>query len=172
MMVACDRLASDFQSNTEHGRLRLTVVRAVNTTQENVTEIRINEQLRYMLPVLARILPLGVEIHVDAAASSFGMYRYGAGWITSGELHFGQHAVMTETVEIISSDVNILTAELMPNPADHKRHQARLVTLNPGTVRLTFKTSKLDKRMHRLDALIEDSIVLTVAERPGIQGVL
>ena len=170
LLAACDRIASYFLSNTERGQLELTVERAVNTSKENVTETRTNEQLRYMKPVLARTLPPGVEIYVNAAASEYGMYRYGSGWINSGQLHLGQYGVMAETVEVVSSDINVLTAEVVPKPTDHRRRSAKLITLKPGSARLTFKTSKLDKKMQRVGDLIEDSIVVTVTEHPGVQG--
>ena len=83
------------------------------------------------------------------------MYRYRSGWITSGNLHLRQHGVMTETVEVTSIDTNVLRAEIV-------RQLAILTTLQPGRARLTLKTSKLDKRLQRVDALIRDSIALTI----------
>jgi len=169
-LVACGGIADEFLPNTERGQLEVTVGHAVNISPDNVTEFRFNDRLRFMRPMLAHTLPPGVEVHVDVFASDFSMYRFGGGWITRGDLYVGRRAVPTEIVEVISSDVNVLTAELVPNPADPKRHLVKLITLKPGIVRLTFKTSKLDEKRQRIDALIEDSFVLTVSGSPGNQG--
>lgn len=169
-LVACGAIANDFLPNTERGLLEPTVARAVNTSQDDVTETRTNDRLRYMRPVLARALPPGVEVHVDAAASDFGMYRFGGGWITRGNLHLGRHAVPTEIVQVISSDDSVVMGELVRNPADSKRQLAKLVALQPGVARLTFITSRLDEGRQRIDALIEDSITITISESPGING--
>ena len=117
--------------------------------------------------MLARTLPPGVEVHVQVYASDFGTYRFGAGWITSGDLYVGRHSVPTEIVEVISSDVRVLTAELVPDPSFPKHYRVKLITLKPGMVRLTFKVSKLNEKRQRIDALIEDWFALTVSGSPG-----
>ena len=170
ILVACGGIADEFLPNTEHGKLEVTVERTLNTSPDNVTEFRFNDRLRYMRPMLARTLPMWVEVHVDVFASDFSTYRFGGGWITRGDLYVGRRAVPTEIVEVISSDENVLTSELVPNPADPKRHLVKLITLKPGIARLTFKTSKLDEKRQRIDALIEDSFVLTVSGIPGNKG--
>jgi len=84
------------------------------------------------------------------------------GWITRGNLYLGRHAVPTETVGVVSSDVNVLTAERVPNPADPQRPMVKLVTLKPGIVRLTFQTWRLDEKRQRINDSIEDSLAMTV----------
>jgi len=162
ILVACGGIADDFLPNTERGQLEVTVEHAVNTSLDSVTEIKINHRLRYMRPVLARTLPPGVEVHVGVAASDFGTYRFGGGWIFQGNLYLGRHAVPTELVGVVSSDVNVLTAERVPNPANPERPLVKLVTLKPGIVRLTFQTWRLDEKRQRINASIEDSLALTV----------
>jgi hypothetical protein len=169
-LVACGAIASDFLPNTERGLLEITVARAANTSQDEVTETRTNDRLRYMRPVLARALPAGVEVDVEAAASDFGPYRFGGGWITRGTRYLGQHAVPTELVKVISSDDRVVTAELVCNPADPMRQVAKLVTLQPGVVRLRFVASRLDGQRQRVGAIVEDSITLTIGEGPVIEG--
>ena len=46
LLVACGGIASDFHANTEHGRLQVTVDRAVNATQESVTEMKVKPWAR------------------------------------------------------------------------------------------------------------------------------
>jgi len=117
-------------------------------------------------------LPPGVEVHVAVAASKFSIYRFGGGWITSGNLYLGRHAVPTEIVKVISSDVNVLMAELVSHPADPVRHLVKLITLKPGAVRLTFQTAKLDDKRQRIDALIADSFALIVSQSHEKWGAL
>ena len=166
-LVACGGIADEFLPNTEHGRLEVTVERAVNISRDNVTEFKPNDRLRFQRPMLARTLPPGVEVHVEVYASDFGTYRFGAGWITSGDLYVGRHSVPTEIVEVISSDVRVLTVELVPDPSFPKHYRVKLITLKPGMVRLTFKVSRLNEKRQRIDALIEDWFVLTVSGSPG-----
>lgn len=167
LLAACGGIADEFQPNTDRGQLQVTVERAVNASRDDVAEVKTNERLRFMRPVLARTLPPGVEVRVDAAASDFGVYRFGAGWITRGDLYLGRHAVPTEVVEVISSDVNVLAAELVANPADSRRRLVKLTALKPGGVRLAFKTWRLDEEQRRIGALVEDSMALTVGESRG-----
>jgi hypothetical protein len=169
-LVACGGVASDFLPNTEHGLLELTVRRVANANEDDVTELKSNDRLRYFRPVLARTLPAGVELDVRAAASEFGPYRFGAGWITHGNLYLGRHEVPTEIVNVVSSDVRVVAAELVRDPADPGRWLARLKTREPGTVRLTFTVSKLDEKRQRIDAIAEDSISITVARSPAVRG--
>jgi hypothetical protein len=166
-LAACGGIADEFLPNTERGRLEVNVARAVNTNPDNVTEFTGNERLRFARGMLAHTLPPGVEVHVDVHASDFGTYRFGGGWITRGDLYVGRHTVPTETIEVVSSDVHVLTAEIVPNPTDPRHQWVKLTTLKPGMVRLTFKASKVDKKRQRIGALIEDSFVLTVSGSPG-----
>jgi hypothetical protein len=166
-LAACGGIADEFLPNTERGRLGVHVARAVNANPDNVTVSMANERLRFARGMLAHTLPPGIEVHVDVHASDFGTYRFGGGWITRGDLYLGRHTVPTETIEVASSDVHVLKAEIVPNPTDPGRQWVKLTTLTPGTVRLTFKTSKVDKKRQRIGALIEDAFVLTVSGNPG-----
>jgi hypothetical protein len=166
-LAACGGIADEFLPNTERGRLGVHVARAVNTNPDNVTVSMANERLRFARGMLAHTLPPGIGVHVDVYASDFGTYRFGGGWITRGDLYLGRHTVPTETIEVVSSDVHVLTAEIVPNPTAPRRQWVKLTTLTPGTVRLTFKTSKVDKKRQRIGDLIEDSFVLTVSGSPG-----
>jgi len=166
-LAACGGIADEFLPNTERGRLGVHVARAVNTNPDNVTVAMANERLRFARGMLAHTLPPGIGVHVDVYASDFGTYRFGGGWITRGDLYVGRHTVPTETIEVVSSDMHVLTAEIVPNPTDPRRQWVKLTTLTPGTVRLTFKTSKVDKKRQRIGDLIEDSFVLTVSGSPG-----
>lgn len=166
-LAACGGIADEFMPNTEHGHLEVTVERAVNTHPDKVSVFMFNERLRFARAMLAHSLPPGVEVHVDVYASAFGKYRFGGGWITSGDLYIGRHNVPTETIEVVSSDVNVLSAEIVPNPTDPRRQWVKLMTLKPGMVRLGFKASKVDEKRQRIGALIEDSFMLTVSGSPG-----
>jgi hypothetical protein len=106
-------------------------------------------------------------VHVDVYASDFGRYRFGGGWITRGDLYLGRHIVPTETIEVVSSDVHILTAEIVPNPTDPGRQRVKLTTRKPGTVRLTFRVSEVDEKRQRIGTLIEDSFGVSVSGSPG-----
>ena len=170
LLVACGGIASDFDANTEHGRLQVTVNRAVNATRESVTDMKVNERLRYMLPVLARTLPLGAELYVDAAAREFGTYRHGGSWIFPGNLYLGEHTAMATIVEVSSSDPDVIQATVVPYGPDSRLHLAKLVALKPGKARLTFTVSKLDPNMRRIDPLVVDSIELTISEPRGRDG--
>jgi len=165
-LAACGGIADEFLPNTERGRLGVHVARAVNTNPDNVTVSMANERLRFARGMLAHTLPPGIGVHVDVYASDFGTYRFGGGWITRGDQYLGRHTVPTETIEVVSSDVHVLTAEIVPNPTDPGRQWVKLTTLTPGTVRLTFKTSKVDEKRQRIGDLIEDSFVLTVSGSP------
>lgn len=172
-LAACGGIVDEFLPNTEHGRLEVQVARAVNTNPANVTEFMFNERLRFARGMLAHTLPAGVEVHVDVQAAEFSPYRFGGGWITKGDLHLGRHAVPTATIDVVSSDVNVVKAEIVPNPTDRNRQWVKLTTLQPGTVRLNFKASKVDDRRQRIGAPIEDSFALTVsASAGGEQGVV
>src|SRR5690606_37211415 len=138
-LAACGGIADEFLPNTENGRLEIHVARAVNTAPENVTEFATHERLRFARGALARTLPAGIEVLVEPYASDYGVYRFGGGWITKGDLHLGRHAVPTEPVDVVSSDARIMTAEIVPDPTNPGRHRVRLTTLEPGTVRLTFR---------------------------------
>jgi hypothetical protein len=166
-LAACGGIADEFLPNTERGRLEVTVERAVNTHPDKVSVVMFNERLRFARGMLAHTLPPGVEVHVDVYASDFGTYRFGGGWITSGDLYVGRHNVPTETIEVVSSDVNVLTAEIVPNPTDRTRQWVKLTTLKLGMVRLNFKASKVDEKRQRIGTLIEDSFELTVSGSPG-----
>jgi hypothetical protein len=166
-LAACGGIADEFLPNTERGRLGVHVARAVNTNPDNVTVFMANERLRFARGMLAHTLPPGVEVHVDVYASNFGTYRFGAGWITRGALFLGRHTVPTETIRVVSSDAHVLTAEIVPNATGPNRQRVKLTTLKPGTARLTFNASKIDKRRQRIGALIEDSFVVSVSGSPG-----
>jgi hypothetical protein len=166
-LAGCGGIADEFLPNTEGGRLGVHVARAVNIHPDKVTVFLANERLRFTRGMLAHTLPPGVEVHVDVYAADFGTYRFGGGWITRGDLYLGRHTVPTETIEVVSSDVHVLTAEIMPNPTDPRRQWVKLTTRKPGTVRLTFNVSELGKNWQRIGALIVDSIGLTVSEGPG-----
>lgn len=166
-LAACGGIADEFLPNTERGYLEINVTRAVNTNPNNVTEFIGNERLRFARGMLAHTLPPGIEVHVDVYASDFGTYRFGEGWITRGDLYVGRHTVPTETIEVVSSDVHVLAAEVVANPTDPGRQTVKLTTFKPGSVRLTFKASKVDKKRQRVGALIEDSFVLIVSGSPG-----
>ncbi|MCC7485350.1 MAG: hypothetical protein IT529_10230 [Burkholderiales bacterium] len=166
-LAACGGIADEFLPNTERGRLEVSVARAVNTNPDNVTVSVTNERLRFARGMLARTLPPGIEVHVDVSASGFGTYRFGGGWITNGDLYLGRHAVPTETIEVVSSDVRVLAVGIVPDPTSPGRQQVKPITLKPGTVRLTFNTSKVDKKRQRIGTRIEDSLVLTASESPG-----
>ncbi len=90
-------------------------------------------------------------MHIGVAASDFGVYRFRGGWITRGNLYLGRHAVPTEIAKVISSDVDVLTAELVPDPADPERRLVKLISLRPGIARLTFQAWKLDGKRQRID---------------------
>jgi len=62
ILVACGGIADEFLPNTEHGKLEVTVERTLNTSPDNVTEFRFNDRLRYMRPMLARTLPMWVDV--------------------------------------------------------------------------------------------------------------
>lgn len=166
LLVACGGIADEFLPNTERGQLEVTVERAVHNRLDDVTELKTNHRLGFVRPMIARTLPTGVEVHIGVAASDFSMNRFGGGWISRGNLHLGRHAVPTETVQVVSSDTAVLTAELVPNLADPERPLVKLVTLRPGIVRLTFQTWRLDEKRQRINAVIEDSLALTVIGSP------
>lgn len=165
-LAACGGIADEFQPNTERGRLGVHVARAVNTDADSVTVHMANERLRFFRGMLAHTLPPGIEVHVDVYASDFGTYRFGGGWITRGDLYLGRHTVPTETIKVVSSDVHVLRAEIVPNPTYPGGQWVKLTTLKPGTVRLTFHASKVDKKRQRIGAITEDSFVLTVSGSP------
>lgn len=167
VLAACGGIADEFMPNTERRHLEVTVERAVNTHPDKVSVFVFNERLRFARGMLAHTLPPGVEVHVDVYASDFGTYRFGGGWITSGDLYMGRHNVPTETIEVISSDGHVLTAEIVPNSTGPRRQWVKLTTLKPGKVRVGFKVSKVDEKRQRIDALIEDSFELTVSGSPG-----
>jgi hypothetical protein len=166
-LAGCGGITDEFLPNTERGRLGVHVVRAVNTNPDKVTVFMVNERLRFTRGMLAHTLPLEIEVHVDVYASDFGTYRFGEGWITRGDLYLGRHTVPTETIAVISSDVHILTAEIVPNPTDPRRQWVKLTSRKPGTVRLTFNVSEVDRKRQRIGALIVDSFGLTVSGSPG-----
>lgn len=120
-LVACGGIADEFLPNTERGHLGVHVARAVNTNPENVTVFMSNERLRFARAMLAHTLPPGIEVHVDVYASDFGTYRFGGDWITRGDLYVGRHTAPTETIEVASSDVHVLMAEIVPNPTNPGR---------------------------------------------------
>lgn len=100
--------------------------------------------------MLAPTLPTGIEMHVDMHASDVGTYRFGGGWITRGDLYLGRHTTPTDTIKVVSSNVHVLTAEIVPNPTDPNRQWVKLTTLTPGKVRLTFQALKVDKNRQPL----------------------
>lgn len=166
MLVACGGVADELMPNTEHGRLQLTVERAVDAPLDDVSELRFNTRLRFARRLLAGTLPAGVEVYVEATAAEFGLYRHGGGWITRGTLYLGHHGAPTDTFAVTSDDIDVLSAELVPHPADPQRRLAKLRTRQPGSVRLTVQAARLDERGQRI-ALVEDAIALTVSVRPG-----
>lgn len=162
VLVACGGIADEFLPNSSDNKLEVTVQRALNTSPDNVTEYRSNDRLRFGRALLAPTLPPDFEVHVGVSASRYGTYRFGSGWITSGDLYLGRHSVATETVEVRSSDSNVVTAELVPDPTDPGRKLVKLITHKPGVARIGVKVSKVDKNRQRIDGLVEDSLVLTV----------
>jgi hypothetical protein len=159
----CGGMADEFLPNSSGKKLEVTVARALNTQPDQVTEHRANDRLRFARAMLAPQLPPEVEVLVGVSASRYGVYRFGSGWITRGDLYLGRHSVATETVEVRSSAPDVVTVELVPDPTNPKRNLVKLRTLKPGPARIGFKVSKIDKNRQRIDGLIEDSFVLRVA---------
>ena len=162
--MGCGGPADQFEGNTENGRFEVTVQRVLNSEPARVTEDRWNLRLRYVLPVLARNLPAGAELYVNVTASERGIYRYGAGWITSGDLYFGRHGVKTELVDARSSDPGVVSAQVVRDSADQTVGLAKLVALKPGVARVTFNAWRLDQNGHRRGSSVEDSIELNITE--------
>jgi hypothetical protein len=164
LVVGCGGPTDQFGGNTNNGELEVTVHRILNAAREGVTEDRWNLRLRYVLPVLARNLPAGAELYVNVTASEQGIFRYGAGWITSGGLFFGRHGVKTELVDARSSDPGVVSAQVVRDSADEKVGLAKLVALKPGVARVTFNAWRLDQNGHRRGSSVEDAIELNITE--------
>ena len=167
LLLGCGGPADQFEGNTENGKFEVTVQRVLNAAPARVTEDRWNHQLRYVLPVLARNLPLGAEPYVEVTASEYGIFRYGAGWISGGDLYFGRHGVKTELVDARSSDSGVVSAQVVRDSADQKVAVARLVALRPGVARVTFKAWRLDQNGRRRGSSVEDSMELNVIDDIG-----
>jgi hypothetical protein len=164
LLLGCGGPADQFEGNTENGNFEITVQRVLNAAPARVTEDRWNLRLRYVLPVLARNLPVGAELYVEVTASEQGIFRYGAGWITSGHLYFGRHGVRTELAEARSSDPGVVSAQVVRDSADQTVGLAKLVALKSGVARVTFKAWRLDQNGHRRGSSVEDSIDLNITE--------
>lgn len=167
LLAGCGGIADEFQSNTEKGRFEVSIVQVANATPPEVTELKHYERLRVARPLLGATLPLGAMVHVEAAASDYGVYRFGSGWITRGDFYLGTHTVRTAMVEVGSSNPGVVRTEMVLSPADPQRRVTRLVMLQPGSARITFRASKLDARSRPTGAIVEDSMVITVPPGPA-----
>lgn len=164
LLLGCGGPADQFEGNTENGRFEVTVQRVLNVTPARVTEDRWNPRLRHVLPVLARNLPAGAELYVVVTASEQGIFRYGAGWITSGDFYYGRHGVTTELVDARSSDPGVVSAQVVRDPADQTVGLAKLVALKSGVARVTFEAWRLDQSGHRRGSSVEDAIELNIID--------
>lgn len=164
VLLGCGGPADQFEGNTDRAALELTVHRVVNADLDKVTEDRRNVRLRYVLPVLARNLPVGAEVYLRASASEIGRFRFGSGWITKGSLYFGRHGVVTEIAGVRSGDPSVVSAQILREPEDPGAALVKLVGLKPGSARITFIAWKLDQTRHRRGSGIEDSVELRVIE--------
>lgn len=163
MLGACGGMADEFLPNSSGKQLEITVQRALNAPPDLVTEHRANDRLRFARAMLASELPSDVEVLVGVSASRYGVYRFGSGWITRGDLYLGRHCVATETVEVRSSAPDVVAVGLVPDPTNPKRTLVKLRTLRPGKAQIGIQVSQVDKNSQRIGGLIEDSFVLRVA---------
>ncbi len=163
LLNGCGRVADDFRGDTVAGRIQLDVEGVENAAIDDVSELCLLTHQRAYQSVLIPTWPVGAEVTVSASVAEFGMYRRGGGWISRGDLFVGRHAVWATTIQVSSSNPEILFAQIELQGESPARNRVRLSARAPGTARISLNVQALDAAGRvTAEAPIEDSMTITV----------
>jgi hypothetical protein len=163
LLEGCGRVADDFRGDTEGGRIQLDVERVENVGVEDVTTERFHPGLRAYQRVLNKRLPVGADLTVGTSVAEFGTYRRGGGWISSGSLHVGRHAVLATAIAATASNPESLLVQVDVDSASPERNRVSLVAQRPGPARISLSVQALDSAGRpTADDRVMDSVTISI----------